>query len=426
MSDNEGHSGRAAITPFWYQLRRVWLYPLKQDPLIVIAIAASLSTFAALFAPFLLVKLMILAYVYRYGSAILVHTASGEQEPPEQMMSFDDSSGWDQIKLLAAFLLIGIIAVLALPQPFQWLVLILLFCGYPAACMLVAMNHGGVIAALNPLKWLEGAFRIGWPYIAIVGLTLAFGFSQEYLERYLTILPVLLREFLTSALGYYFALGSFYLLGYAVYQFQDELGVSSTTSTSAKLQPLPARVDPDQALLDECAALVQAGSVDEAARRIGRQLKFTGGTFAVHERYRKLLTVLGDNAALSEHAQQWLAVLLAQEKSQEAVNLYLDQLKLEPEFLPKDADIWLPLGTALSAIRPDVAILLLRKFGQSFPRSKHVAKHWLLAAQIWVGKKRDYAAGCKMLADIRVQYPDANCIEELSKQEAEWLQAQRV
>ena len=72
IPDRGAHTpAQPAIVPFWYQLRKVWLYPLHAGPLMVMGMAAALSLLT-MFPGFhaRILDVMILAYVYRYGGKI--------------------------------------------------------------------------------------------------------------------------------------------------------------------------------------------------------------------------------------------------------------------------------------------------------------------------------------------------------------------
>ncbi len=377
----------------------------------VIGIAASvtLATSWLQFAWFF--EMCVLAYVYKFGSEVLWHTANGNLEPPDVVSQVDESSGWNQIRVFACFIFAGILAYRFLPlQPAMgvWLVLLL---GYPAATMQVAIN-GGWLAALNPLIWFAAIARIGWAYLGVVLLTLAFAFSRGYLQEHLVALPAPVRIFLFSAVSYYFAIASFFLLGYVVYQYHEALGFDAKPQEAvAPLSKLPK--DPDQELLDECEVLVQDGKLNVAAERMGAHLKMRGGTALFHQRYRKLLTALDDKPALLSHAGLWMNVLLAQNQEAQAMVLMQDSLKIDPEFRPADEAAWLPVAKALAPRNADQALKIMQGFHVRFPKSKQIGQMMLLAAKTLVEQKNNVASAHKLLEQAIARFPNDAAIVEL-------------
>lgn len=138
----------ASIVPIWSRLRDVWRYPLHSDPLMTIGIATAIVTLTGWLPLSWLIELGVLAYVYRYGTAILIHTANGYDTPPEHTMQVNQSRGWDQIRLLGVFMLVGALAAVFVPFPLDVIIIFLLLCGYPAATMVVAID-GHVLVAGN-------------------------------------------------------------------------------------------------------------------------------------------------------------------------------------------------------------------------------------------------------------------------------------
>jgi hypothetical protein len=392
----------AAIEPIWNRLRDVWIYPLRTSPLIVILIAATLTTavswvmFSALF------QICIVAYVYKFGNEVLLHTAHGNLEPPEFASRVDDDSGWNQIKLLLAFTLLFFLAGM-LPFPLSLVVWLILLAGYPAATIQVALENDW-LGALNPLTWFTAMRLIGWSYIGVVLLTLAFFFSRSYLQEYTDFLPGVLSIFMASAIAFYFSIASFYMLGYLVYQHHQVLGFDSAPH-SQSLPVVRAQQDPDQSILDEADALVQQGKLPDAVSMMGSHLKMRGGSKLFHTRYRKILQSTNDKARLLEHAQQWMSVLGGQNQWSDAMNLFVESQRMDPEFLPKDSDVWYEIARLLGPRSPDQALRLLLRFPAQFPKSKQMGKHCLLAARICAQEKLDNAGALRILETAITKFP---------------------
>jgi tetratricopeptide (TPR) repeat protein len=401
------------IVPVWHRIKDVWLYPLKSSPLMVIGIAAFVTLATSWLSFNWFFEMCVLAYVYKFGSEVLWHTANGNLEPPDFASQVDENSGWNQIKVFVCFIVAGVLAYRLLPwQPAMavWLVLLL---GYPAATMQVAIN-GGWLAALNPLTWFAAIARIGWAYLGVVLLTLAFAFSRGYLQEHLVALPAPIRIFLFSAVSYYFAIASFFLLGYVVYQYHEELGFDAKPQEAvAPLSKLPK--DPDQELLDECEILVQDGKLNVAAERMGAHLKMRGGTALFHQRYRKLLTVLDNKLALLAHAQLWINVLLAQHQEAQAVLVLQESLNIDPEFRPADEAAWLPVAKALAPRNADQALKIMQGFHGRFPKSKQIGQMMLLAAKTLVEQKANIASANKLLEQAILRFPNDAAIPELQQ-----------
>ena len=199
---------------------------------------------------------------------------------------------------------------------------------------------------------------------------------------------------------------SFFLLGYLVYQYHEALGFE----LAPKKQELPrthTKLDPDQAVIDDCEALVLQGNTTEAAARLRTLINARGATAIVHERYRQILKLNHDNAGLVAHGATWLSVLLAQEKMPEAIALYKESAALEPAFMPRAAEEFAILATALSTVEPNLAIGVLQGFSKQFPKSKIVPRNLLLAAKIYAERMSDVVAAQKLIAQLQQRFPDS-------------------
>ena len=398
------------IPPFWFKLNDVWRYPAKPASLMVIGIGAVLSLLVA-YLPMLgflriFLDLAVISYVYKYGAEVLLHTARGNtDEAPEHVTVVDENQGWQQIWLFVGLYALGLVAFFYAPFWLAVVIGLLLVLGYPAASIMVAIE-GSVVSSLNPLRWLDAMLRIGWPYLAVVLLSVCFVFSKFYLNDLLTFLWGPFTVLLTSAVSFYFAIMSFYLLGYLVYQFHEALGFE-LVPMKKELPRSHMKLDPDQAVIDDCEALVVQGKLADAAARFRALISARGATAMVHERYRKILKLNQDIPGLLEHGQVWLSVLLAQEKIPELIALYKECLALDAAFVPHVAEEYADLATVLSVTEPKLAIGVLQGFCRQFPKSKIVPGNLLLAAKILAERSNDVAGAKKLIAQLQQRFPES-------------------
>ena len=405
------------IPPFWSKLQEVWRYPAQSDPLQVIIIGAVLSWFVEylpMLGPFrIFLELAVISYVYKYGSEVLLHTARGNIDAaPEFVTTVKQDQGWQQIWLFVGMYALGLVAFLYMPFSVAIPIGLFLVFGYPAASIMVAIE-GSVLSSLNPLRWLDAIRRIGWPYLAVVLLSICFVFSKFYLNDLLTFLWAPLAVLLTNVVSFYFSIMSFFLLGYLVYQYHEVLGFELVPKQK-ELPRTHAHLDPDQAVIDDCEALVVQGKLTEAAARFRTLISARGATAMVHARYRKILKLNQDSVGLLEHGATWLSVLLAQEKMPEAIALYKESLALDATFVPRVAEEYAVLAQVLSSAEPKLAIGVLQSFCKQFPKSKSVPGNLLLAAKILAERLNDAAGAKKLIAQLQQRFPESKEIEAIN------------
>ncbi len=405
------------IEPFWRRLRQIWLYPLQLGPLLTIVVLAVVQTFVShLIIVGWLLSLLALGAVYRYAFLVLRATANGRMEPPEGLGDVDSSLGMTQIGLIAAYILLAVVggAILALLQlpllAMAWLALLAF--AYPGSTMSLAIEMN-VWHALNPATPLSIMSRLGWPYFVVALLCLLFVYCQINAESLMApYLPVPLDQIVTYALSNYVTIASFHLMGYLIYQYHRELGYE--IDAPVRLRKLAD--DPDQELLDQCEALTRDGELEQAAQRLGAHLRERGGSATLHQRYRKLLSALGDSETLIAHGQQWLSVLIAQEKLREALNLARECLTLDPKFRPPHAEQIHPLALAAHQQgQAQLALQLLNGFHQLHPKHKDIPKNLLLASQVLAERFNQDGKARQLLEQVKTRYPQHPLIPEVDQ-----------
>ena len=177
---------------------------------------------------------------------------------------------------------------------------------------------------------------------------------------------------------------------------------------------LPRPLDRDQSVLDNSEKLAADGNTQEAARTLGEHLNERGGSDLMHQRYRKLLTLHGDQEALDKHARQYLNVMIAQEKWRPAVDFWSECRGGNPQLWPSDPDQVLELiEKARELGKPELALKFASGFSKAFSRHSSVPTVHLRVAQALAGPlgKRDDAR--RLLEATIAAYPRSKAIPDL-------------
>ncbi|MBS0556227.1 MAG: DUF4013 domain-containing protein [Proteobacteria bacterium] len=390
------------IEPFWNRLREITRYPAHMGALVTIIVLALGNLLV--FLPFgRILLLFVTVAMYRYAFECLRATANGYMRPPETLQSDDSALGWKMIGLMVILLVVPFaIAVLAGPKV-GMVAMLLIGLALPGAIMSLAMDES-LLAALNPGKWIAILTRIGWPYLAVVGLCLVIFASQGYATALVArVLPLFLALVAVGIISNYALVVTFHLMGYLIYQYHDAVGFEPEAPRIA----LPATPpDPDQTLLDEAAALVREGKPEAATEMLRGHLRGRGGTPAVHMQYRKLLQLTGNKDELLRHGREYLAILLAQDKDRLALDLLRDCQALDPAFAPADADAVTRLAKlAAQTGQAQVALRLLAGFHKRFPKSRDIAQNYLLAATLLHERMNQDAKARELLLYLKQACP---------------------
>jgi tetratricopeptide (TPR) repeat protein len=400
------------IVPFWDRLPEITRYPAHMSAMITIVILALGNL--AIFLPFgQFLVLLVTVALYRYAFECLRATANGYMEPPELMQSTDSSLGWKQIWLMVIFMVAAIIGVAVFgPKLGVVLVLFLGIC-LPGATMTLAMDES-LSSALNPATWIAIFTRIGWPYLAVVGLCLVILTSQRYAAAMAAgVLPLFIALIVVGVISNYALVMTFHLMGYLIYQYHDAVGFEPAAPQMVRALAKP---DPDQDVLDEVTAFVRDGKPENATELLRGHLRSRGGTPAVHTQYRKLLRLMNDRDELLRHGQEYLNILMAQDKSRLALEILRECQTIDPGFGPTDAEQITQLaGLAAHGGQPELALRLLSGFHKRFPKSKDIPKNYLLVATLLHERMNQDEKALSLLKYLKANYPDDSLMPEIDE-----------
>lgn len=391
-----------AIVPFWNRLREITRYPAHMSSMVTIIVLALANL--VIFLPFgRILHLLATVAMYRYAFECLRATANGYLEPPEIAQSTDRSLGRKQIWLMLILAVVAFVGLVVLGPKLGVALMLFLGICLPGATITLAMDES-LASALNPGKWIAIITRIGWAYLAVVGLCLVILLSQTYAAglaaRFLSPFVALI---VVGIIANYALVMTFHLMGYLIYQYHEAVGFEPEQPQA--LRPL-ARPDPDQDLLDEVTAMVRDGNPENATALLRGHLRGRGGTHAVHTQYRKLLGLANDRDELLRHGQEYLNILMAQEKDRLALELVRECKTLEPTFGPTDpAQITQLAKLAAQGGQPQLALSLLSDFHKRFPKSRDIPQNYLLVATLLHERMSQDEQARALLSFVKQNYP---------------------
>ena len=403
---------RRAPPPFWQQLPQVFKYPAHGDALVKIVCYAIAAFLAQMFLPLGVIfsRLVWLAFL-AYCFGILERTARGHLVAAEVFVSErtdKDRRPIKQFVIFILFILLAAAAGIAMGPVAGQVVLFLAALVIPASIMVLALDER-LSAALNPARLLETISGIGLPYLALCAFLFLLFESSQFLATGLDrILPAWIATIVADMVSMYFMVSMYYLMGYAIYQNHDALGVDVQVDTAMAHQALQRKDGKAEAhvLGHETRDLIADGKLDEAATRIENRLKREWDNDKVHDQYLKLLVLQGNAKAIAREVNEYVPKLMREKKPARAVDVYEAARKVVPDLLVADSTIILPLAKQAADLRRDAtAFELLKGFDKRFPESPDVPGVYMLAATILLEKQNDYAMAQKIFAHLAKKYP---------------------
>lgn len=388
------------------RLPQILRYPLQNEAMVTIALLAVLRVLVS-YVPGMggLLNVLIGVAVLRYAAEVLSHSANGSQEAPNGV-AVPDAVGWTVLRVLGALMLATLAAVVVLAEShagnWAYVPLLVLVLALPASLISAAIDQDPW-GALNPLLWWRTILRIGPAYLVAAFLCVLIAFGESYATRLaIPLLPSALDRLVAYCFAHYATVATFHLLGVMVYEYRDALGFDVVAPPA----PLARPNDRDQLVLDSADGLARKGDKLAAARLLGEHIRDKGGSDAVHQRYRKLLIETGDSATLTQHARNYLNVLIANERWGEALDFWAECRKSDPGLWPSDAGQVLELVEHAHRLgRGELSLLYANGMHIAHPRHEAVAPTYLLVARAMAEKHQQITEARNLLEATLAAYP---------------------
>lgn len=439
------------MTPFWKRIPKFFRFPAYR-PVLLRIVAAALAYGAAgwLFGRYLpsepllgtgvllAVSFGVWVFLARYGFLVIERTAHGYLYPDQYPPRAERASPYRPYKMFLIMMVvpmaIGIIGGL-LRSPSLTLLLFLSFALLlPAAVMVLTMTDS-FLEAVNPVRSLQVARKIGKPYLVLCLFLLLLLLSAQQAAE--LVLPRLLARPLKAhgeaiavgasvqaiggALGVTFGLafcvlgliGNYFfmlmcvLLGYTMYQYADVLGVSvvgpGEVRTLGRLSSAAHRRRVRDALIGQ---MVAAGEIREAIDLIAEDLRERPNDLALHGRLHKLLLIEGSAPRIADHAERYLELLVSTGNAREALPLVEEAFARRPDYEPRKPELVVPLAqAALAAGKPKLAAHLIRGFDRRHRMHPQIPNVYLIGAQLLLESRAPVQQARALLQHVIERYP---------------------
>jgi len=374
----------AEVVPFWNRIGSFFRYPFHSDPLIVIAICTLVPIVAPANLIGILIWLLLALALFKYTYAVINHTAEGHLKPPSVSVAFTGNGFNIVILQLLVFILMGglVGAAAMLGGPLlMMLALAFVVLALPASIMVLAMERS-VGAAVSPMNLAVLISRIGTPYFLLYGylilLTLASGVAQDFALNHF---PFWLSQPLSGFLNSTFTLILFNMLGYLLFQYQEELGFASDIQGETEEADIQQR-DRSTRFDADIDMNLKDGNYDRVQGMLKEALKRNRLDPVRIEQLYQLLVARNDVIELYQFHPRILD-WLADRNDSEGIAAVLGMLEqAEPGFKLDDPELAVVCARCLYHRKQfKLALRLLQDFHKRFPDSEELAPAYLLVAQ---------------------------------------------
>ncbi|MDE2598953.1 MAG: hypothetical protein KGL40_04950 [Rhodocyclaceae bacterium] len=397
------------IVPFWDRLPQFFLFPLRPANLFVLG-ALSLGSLLAFVLPvmspvdILLAEAIIWITALRHAFRVMDLTSYGRITVEEQQASFESDPDRVNLpwKMIGLFMIWGVaIGFLeAFSETLGWFANLFFVVATPAIIMQLSASNS-LSSSLNPGTWIGYMRAIGWPYLALcfflfmllMGAPIAFSM----------LLPLIGKKALLPSINFvclYFNLIMFYMTGYVMYQYHNELGLPAMVHFEDE-DDTAAESDSVEAMI---AARLAAGQIDEAITIARNASREAPQSIVVQERLLTLLRTGGQPEKARQQGERLFGLCLSQGDAERALGLY-KEFYTDPAALA--AEHILPLAKLASRQRDyALALVLVRGFDKRFPGHADIPGVYYFSAQLISEQFRQNSTALRILEVLLARFPE--------------------
>ncbi len=418
----QNHDLSQVIPPFWTRLHKFFVYPLSsvQSAGLILSLSLLSSFFSSPGLFSLLFQFVLWSVMVKYSFECLKSSAEGRFKPPPLTDNVLLANYGIVFKQIALFFLLSLFFVLVVARTGPvFMILFILFCGIglPAMLIILIINED-LVQALNPAMVVGMISRIGGMYFLLLFFLLLLSGAPAALG-YAVIrhLPDTLQNFMVVFAKNYYTIITYHMMGYVILQYHHRLDYPVELETVlASMYPALSSENPDQGgaektchsdLLNDVGLLIQDGELDKAIIEIERRVSIDEmDDLELSKRYFGLLKTQKQQGKLLKFAPQHLRLLVKSDAKSDAVESYLECLRLDPAFT-LDSVVQFKMASWLTEKgKHKEAIMALNSLIKSNPEDALVPKAYYRAAQIFRERLGDVEKAKKILHTMIAKYPD--------------------
>lgn len=419
--------------PFWQRIKQFFRLPLDRA---VLARIGGLS--AALFVAWLLLPLgslgaavlwlaaiVVIVVGAAYGFRIIERSSRGYLIPSDYPLT-DQSAVSPLLPYKFAGLTLAFAAVAAMLAAIagRFDILVLLFWSLAFAVVLPAVTTrlvmtGSLRSALSPPDWLNVVERIGKPY-AVLGAFVFLGamsgiyggivlgaFRSSSSDGSGAVFSAALLAFLMSAGFWFVTYAICALIGYAIYQYADQLQISVMGRGGERLKSSTGRHADVKARTRDVliGQMLTQGEIKEAIDLLGHDLAQRPNDLSLHARLHKLLLAENYLPRVEDHTDRYIALLANTQNWREALELVEEALARRADWTPRKVESIAPLArAALQKGKPQLAATLIRGFDRKHPNHPDIPQIYFVGAQLMAESGGKPAEGRRILEYLLQKY----------------------
>lgn len=382
------------IVPFWRRLPKIHSYPLKGTPLVATLVLSFLFMIVVNLGFLGLILLLPLSLLTAaYCSGVMVHTSEGNlvQPPPTDMlrsegwmivaMTFGYFLGWGAL-LWAGSLLLGVVGAVV--------VSLFIPIAYPAALISMTVDRH-FLSLLNPLRLLSIIAAIGAPYFLMSAFLVLLSVGNGAVSALLGSGNIFVI-FLQIAVSIYFTIVMYHMIGYVVFQYQDELGYEVSVDVTDELDGEGTHAVDIAATnaINRANVLIREGRPKDAVTDLIDAASRFPANMQLQDFAFKVVAKAGSRDQKLAFGEQYMNTMLVAGQNKKAALAYMPISQADPDIKPADPDKYHDLANLLKQMgKPQEALRLLNGFNEYFPDHPDEIRNYMLAVEILLAVQPD-------------------------------------
>ncbi|HEX7026252.1 MAG TPA: tetratricopeptide repeat protein, partial [Gammaproteobacteria bacterium] len=253
----------------------------------------------------------------------------------------------------------------------------------PASILVLAVEKE-LTSAINPVLLSQIMIKMGLGYFVLyIFLNIIGGGPYFIFEHFSDLIPEPVYIPAYAGATIYFAFASANLMGYALLQYQKELGYRADLEEDLT----PARetvVSVNAQTLKELNIQLIEGRYEDALGLLKRATHEYPNDLQLQLRYHKLLAEMGVRDELAARSNNLIEKLIAANAVTSAALVFLNTIKAVPEFKPESANSLLKLSDFFHERgQPRNALSMLTQLIKQHPDYPDMGKLYLKVARIY-------------------------------------------
>ncbi len=387
------------VTPFWRRLQESFAYPVNFESILLIVGLAILTAISS-YLPFsFLINLLLTSALLKYSFSCLEHTSHGILKAPDVTEAYGGGFG---LALQVIFMVIAVTGIIWLTSYFLGnmlasIVAIVLIAGFPAMMINFAMTEN-MFQALNPINMLNMMGSVGLPYGLLLAFILIMSGSVGVISQFIGHDFSVVSSILQSIVSNYYTVVIFHMMGYMIYQYQDELGIERNRVV---LNDKPHKTVLEDNL-SHVDVLLKEGQLEDAIAIYDEVIMSNPNEKGIKSNFFELLLETKNTKVLDDFAPKYFDYLLQSTREDKVPLIYKRVIKVNPKFNPDTAEQRLKLAQICQSRGDSKSVIrLINGLHKSHPAFNQLTEAYTMMANALdnLPNMQDQAVKCRKLID---------------------------